>query len=135
MQKRIIILQFLICLAVAGFGQSVYDSSNRLIAKIDKSGRVYDHTNSYLGKFSDENIFNWSNFFLGKIRKDGHIYDRNNAFLGKVDNNGRVYDRNNSYLGKVDANGRIYNANNNYLGSAQEIPTRYVAVFFFFNFF
>ena len=135
MQKRIIVLQFLICLAIAGFGQSIYDSSNRLIAKIDKSGKVYDHTNSYLGKFSDENIFNWSNFFLGKIRKDGHIFDYNNAFLGKVDNNGSVFDRNNNYLGKVDSNGRVYNSNNSYLGSAKEIPTRYVVVFFFFHFF
>ena len=63
------------------------------------------------------------------------VRDASNRQVGKVESNGSVRNSNNSYLGKVDANGTVRDSNNRVMGYAKGVPTRYVAVFFFFHFF
>jgi hypothetical protein len=52
-----------------------------------------------------------------------------------VESSGTVRNSNNSLLGKVDSDGTVRNSNNSVIGYAKGVPTRYVAVFFFFHFF
>jgi hypothetical protein len=46
-----------------------------------------------------------------------------------------VRNRNNSVLGKVERNGTVRDNCNRTLGTAQGVPMRYAALYFFFGFF
>ena len=55
--------------------------------------------------------------------------------IGKVEDDGTVMDRNNMQIGRVKRDGTVVDRNNMVIGHAKNVPTRYAAVFFFFNMF
>ncbi len=66
---------------------------------------------------------------------DNRIVDRSNMAIGKVESKGYVKDRSNMTMGRVKPDGYVLDKNNMIIGKAKDIPTAYVAVFFFFKLF
>ena len=65
--------------------QSIRNSSNMLVGKIETNGIVRDKNNMTIGKFeSDGDVRYRNNMLVGKIEANGTIRDRNNMIIGKV---------------------------------------------------
>ena len=135
--KRRIILSLLMALCVGlCSAQTIRNSNNSVVAKIDNDGTVRNSNNSVIARISSNgDIRDSNNHLLGKIGSDGVIRNSNNSSMGKVENNGVVRNSNNSTLGKVESDGTIRDSNNHTIGYAKGVPMRYVAAFFFFGLF
>lgn len=133
--KRRIILSFLMVLCVGlCSAQTIRNTNNSVVAKIDNDGTVRNSNNSVIARISSNgDIRDSNNHLLGKIGSDGVIRNSNNSYMGKVESNGVVRNSNNSTLGKVESNGTVRDSNNHVLGYAKGVPMRYAAVFFFFG--
>ena len=114
--------------------QTIRDSHNMLICKIESSGIVRDKNNMMIGKIESDGK-DKHNMLVGKIETNGTVRDKNNMTIGKVESDGTVRDRNNMMVGKVRSDGIVLDRNNMSIGYAEDISTRHVAVFFFFNMF
>ena len=133
--KRRIILSFLMVLCVGlCSAQTIRNTNNSVVAKIDNDGTVRNSNNSVIARISNNgDIRDSNNHLLGKIGSDGVIRNSNNSYLGKVESNGVVRNSNNSTLGKVEVDGTIRDSNNHTIGYAKGVPMKYAAVFFFFG--
>ena len=135
--KRRIILSFLTVLCVGlCSAQTIRNTNNSIVAKIENDGTVRNSNNSVIARInSNGDIRDSNNHLLGKICSNGDVRDSNNSYMGKVESNGIVRNRNNSTLGKVEADGTVRDSNNHTIGYAKGVPTRYAALYFFFNLF
>ena len=135
--KRMIILSLLMVLCVSiCSGQTIRNTNNSVVAKIDTDGTIRNSNNSVIARInSNGEIRDSNNHLLGKIGSNGDVRNSNNSYLGKVESNGVVRNSNNSTLGKVEADGTVRDCNNHTIGYARGVPMKYAAVFFFFNFF
>lgn len=75
--KRSIVLVVLLTLCSAfGLAQTIRNSNQSAIAKIDAYGTIRNSNNSYLGKIeSCGTVRNSNNFVLGKVERDGTVRD------------------------------------------------------------
>ena len=108
--KAIVALLLFMAVSVAqvGYAQTIRNSSNSMIAKIESDGTVRNSSNSYIGKiYSDGDIRDSSNHLIGKISSSGEVRDSNNSFIGKIESDGTVRNRSNSYVGKVCSDGTV----------------------------
>ena len=119
--KTIVAFSLLLAVGVAqaGYAQTIRNNSNSMIAKIESDGTVRNSSNSY----------------IGRIYSDGDIRDGSNRLLGKLCSNGDVRDSSNSYMGKIESDGTVRNSSNSVIGYAKDVPVRYAALYFFFDFF
>lgn len=116
--------------------QSVFNSSNMMVGKIETDGRVGDSHNMMIGKIETDGDIRDKNYMLvGKIERSGTIRDKNYMLLGKVDPDGTIKDKNNMMIGKVKSDGTVVDRNNMTIGYARGIDIKQVAVFFFFKLF
>jgi len=116
--------------------QSLYNSYNMHIGKIESDGLVRDRSNMMIGKFrSDGTIENRNYMMMGKIERDGTIRNRSNMMIGKVNSDGEVRDRSNMQIGGVKSDGTVVDRSNKTIGYAKGVPATYAAVFFFFGLF
>lgn len=116
--------------------QSVFNSSNMMVGKIEIDGTVRDRNNMMIGIFESDGDVRDKNYMLvGKIERGGTIRDKNYMLLGKVDPDGTVKDKNNMMIGKVKSDGTVVDRNNMTIGYARGIDIKQVAVFFFFKLF
>jgi len=135
--KRMIILSLLMVLCVGiCSAQTIRNTNNSVVAKIDTDGTVRNSNNSVIARINSYgDIRDCNNHLLGKIGSNGDIRDRNNSYMGRVESNGVVRNSNNSTLGKVENDGTVRDSNNHTISYARGVPIRYAAVLFFFNFF
>ena len=120
----------------AGQAQTIRDNGNSMLVKIDSDGTVRNRSNSMVARIcSNGEIRDTSNRLLGKVSDDGTVRDSNNSYLGKIESDGTVRDRNNSCMGRVYQDGTVRNNNNSTIGYAKDVPVRYAAIYFFFDFF
>lgn len=136
MRKILLALLMMLSMAHVSYAQTIRNTNNSVVAKIDTDGTIRNSTNSVVARISSNgDIRDNNNHYLGKIESDGDIRDSKNSYLGKVENDGTVRNWNNSYLGKVDSNGTVRNSNNSVIGYAKGVPIHNVAIYFFFGFF
>lgn len=134
MRKVVYTLFLVLCLPSVVNAQTIRDTNNSVVAKVDTDGTVRNTNNSVVARINNNGDIRDGNYhLLGKIESDGTIKDPNNHILGKVDINGTVRNRNNSVLGKIESDGTVRDGNNHILGYARGVPQRFAAVFFFFQ--
>ena len=136
MKRRIILIMFMVLCSVICSAQTIRNTNNSVMAKIDTDGTVRNSNNSVIARFYNSgDIRDSNNHLLGRISSNGDVRDSNNSYLGKIESSGFVRNRNNSTLGKVEADGAVRDSNNHTIGYARGVPMRYAAIFFFFHFF
>ena len=116
---RLFLFAVLLMLTASVQAQTLRDSSNRNIGKVESDGTIRDG----------------SNRMVGRIYTDGTMRDSSNRNIGKIESDGTVRDGMNRYLGKVESDGTIRNSSNSCIGHARGISHRQAAAFFFFNMF
>lgn len=136
MKRRIILsLLMVLCVGLCS-AQTIRNTNNSVVAKIESDGTIRNSNNSVIARInSNGDIRDSNNHLLGKISSNGDVRDSNNSYIGKVESNGVVRSRNNSMLGKVESDGTVRDSNNHTIGYAKGVPSRYAALYFFFNFF
>ena len=55
------------------------------------------------------NIFNLSDYEIGKVTEEGIIYNRSGVALGSVDEEGIIYNVSNIKIGKTEPDGNVFN--------------------------
>ena len=114
--KRSYILLILLMLNTAiCSAQTIRNSDNSVIAKIDRDGTIRYGNNSV----------------IIRIKNNGDIRDSNNHLLVKIGSNGDVRNNNNSYLVKVESYGTVRDSNNHTIVHAIGVSMKYTAVFSF----
>ena len=117
-----------------GYAQTIRNSSNSTVGKIESDGTIRNSSNSYIGKIeSNGDIRDSSNRLIGKISSNGEVRNSSNSYIGKIESDGTVRNSSNSYMGKVESDGTVRNSSNSTIGYARGVPMRYAALYFFFN--
>ena len=81
-----------------------------------------------VGLCSAQTIRNTNNSVVAKIDNDGTVRNSNNSVIARINSNGDIRDSNNR-------DGTVRDSNNHTIGYAKGVPSRYAALYFFFNFF
>ena len=63
------------------------------------------------------------------------IRNSSNSMIARIESDGTVRNSSNSYVGRVDSDGTVRNSSNSTIGYAKDVPMRYAALYFFFDFF
>ena len=66
-----------------GYAQTIRNSSNSTVGKIESDGTIRNSSNSYIGKIeSDGTVRNSSNSYMGKVETDGTVRNSSNSTIG-----------------------------------------------------
>jgi sporulation protein YlmC with PRC-barrel domain len=126
-----LLLSLLLLMSITATAQNLYNGSGSYRGKVS-DGLLYNYSGSYRGKIDDGGrIYNRNGSYVGKIQND-YIYDSNGSYVGSYRNE-KVYSRSGRYIGSI-SNGRIYDGTGKYIGKADNVPSRIIAVIYFFDF-
>ena len=116
--------------------QTLYDSNNKLIAKVNADGTIRSQYDQLLGSIDEYGVI-WDGYHqkMGRFAGENTILDQYERIIGIIDKDGSITNGPRRPVGKITKKGKVIGAGGFVMGYAKDVDRRITAVFFFTDFF